>query len=134
MEENWLEKFNEETDQNKRVDILILKIIEYTDNKDISNAFKYASFAAVCTTSPRADICCLLGDLYVGIGNNKWAKIWYKNAISNATTYPINAAYYTWLPLVKLANISEDKKEAESYLSAAEILNPNYLKDIKDFI
>jgi len=80
--------------------ISLSKIYE-TRNK--RKAYEYAIMAAPLTSTPRADVCCRIGDLYLSDKNYKMAKIWYDLALDNepektentffdrqyATTYPM---------------------------------------------
>lgn len=91
------------------------KIIEqayfYKNANDLDNALKYASIAAINTYSPTAEVCCLLGELYLMKGNLKWAEIWYKNAIMNTSISIMEEElvqdFYTIIPLLKLGYISD---------------------------
>lgn len=131
--DNLLDKFNSEKDENKQVDILIELIKSYVEKKDFTSALKYCAFASICTTSPRADICCLFGDLYTVLGNIPWAKLWYKAAINNVPNdYIVESMYYTWYPMLCISSITDNPEESKKYLSAVEIINPNYLKDVNN--
>lgn len=127
-----LEQFNEAEEPDKKVNLLLQLVDIYISEQDISSAFKYAAIASVCTSSPRADVCCLLGDLYVTIGNIKWANKWYKAALNSVPTYKeLDTKYYTWYPLVCLGNIATTPDEIKKYLEAAELFNPNYIEDMQ---
>lgn len=125
-----LENFNNETDINKKLEILIDIIKLCRDEyRSLDEAFKYASLAAVMTESPRADICCILGELYNMRKNAAWSKKWFEHAINNVSAN-IDTAFYTWYPILMIGNIyanDGDIKNAEKYFNAVSIFNPNYL-------
>lgn len=128
--ENLIDIFNKCENKDESVDILANYCLERYSDGDLNEAAKYAAIATICTESPRADICCLMGFLYHSIGNEKWAAKWLHNAIGNASAH-IDSGYYTWYPLVLLANVETNK--AEEYFKAAELINPNYIKDLPSF-
>lgn len=106
------------------VEELINKAMYYKDEaNDLNLALKYASLATIVTYSPRADACCLMGEIYLLKGNVEWAIRWYKSALNNITmdmdeVIP-DKSYLTIIPLIKLAFIShgmgEDEKAIEYY-------------------
>lgn len=79
----------------------------YKDRKkDLNNALQYAYIGASCMKSPRADICCMLGDIYRLSGSYSWAKFWYERAIDNFC-YELEATFFdeacaTWKPRLNL--------------------------------
>lgn len=75
--------------------------------KDIQKTLYYAYIAASCTLTPRADVCCFLGDFYKNLKKFDWAKSWYERAVNNVVT-GLNATFYdesysTWRPKLNLA-------------------------------
>lgn len=92
------------------IDELIEKALYYIDTeKNIQLALKYGYMAASLTYTPRADVCCVIGEAYMMICNYEWAKKWYKSAISNNScgfdeVVP-DQEYFTTIPLIKLGAI-----------------------------
>lgn len=127
-----IDKFNNETDVDNSIDILIELIKFYRDEQDnLDNAFKYAAIATISSNNPRADICCIMGGLYFSQGNIPWAIRWYKAAISNTSSH-INPAFSTWFPAAMLGSIyaaNDDLETAVTYLNTAKVLNPDYAKE-----
>lgn len=122
-----LEKLsNEELEGTERVKILSEVCSYYIEKGDLGEALKYAALSTVCTSSPTAIACCLMGNVYHLLENFVWAKIWYEKAINNAyLSTEDDADYHTWIPLMNLSLIATDSgnsEEAEKYLSAAMIL------------
>lgn len=69
-------------------------------------AYEYAYMAAGILSTPRCDVCCRLGDLYLEDKNYKMAKVWYDLAIDNVTdgldnTF-CNKKYSTSYPRIQL--------------------------------
>lgn len=106
----------------------------YKDRKsDITKALKYAYMAAACTTIPRADVCCLIGDIYQKLKNWTWAKFWYEKAYNNRcekleATF-LDEACITWKPLLNLCvceyNLGNKDKAKEYNDMVLEILPNN---------
>lgn len=79
------------------------------DAQHFGEALKYAVLASICTESPRADVCCLLGDIYFQKGNLKWAKLWFEQAVGNillgSEAEGLDMKYCTTYPLASLSTI-----------------------------
>ena len=60
-----------------------MAIIYKNDKKDSKLALKYAYDAVQCTRVPRADVCCLIGDIYLEDQNYRVASMWFKLAVNN---------------------------------------------------
>lgn len=112
---------DETTSVDIRIDVLI-KLSQFFIEKDFSESFKYASFATVITDKPRADACCCLGDMYLFANNIKWAKIWYRHALDDACRVGCDCKYWTYLPLVKFAQIDFIEERYDSALNLVEAL------------
>lgn len=80
------------------------------ERKDTDNAIKYAYMAAAMSFSPRADVCCMLGELYLEKRNLEWAMFWYEKAYGNTSfsldETDIDEDYYTIVPMLKLGFIN----------------------------
>lgn len=105
--------------------------LTYKEKKDIDTALRYASIASVITLYPRADVCCIMGELYLERGNYTWSKFWYEKAVGNPYLgiegETIDESSYTWLPLLKLSFISfkEGKyEEAMEYNDSVLLMYP----------
>lgn len=77
---------------------------------DLDIALKYAYMAAVLSYSPRADVCCTIGEIYLEKKNYEWARFWYEKALNNMNMSVdeemVDADYYTVIPLLKLGFIT----------------------------
>ena len=111
---------------------LIHKALEYKAvNKDLDMALKYAMLAVMSTWSPRADACCVAGEVYLERNNYEWAKFWYEKAVSNMNCgvdeeLP-DADYYTKVPILKLGYISYrmgNMKAALEYFESVLRMDP----------
>lgn len=97
---------------------LLQTSLEFKDKlHDLDNALKYAYFAAASTYSPKADVCCHIGEIYLEKGNVEWSRFWYEKALNNISM-DINEIssdidYYTIIPLLKLCFICFKCKEYE---------------------
>lgn len=94
-------------------------------------AFFKALEALGTTSTPRADVCCLLGDAYLQRGSVHWAKVWYREAIDNRLdgledTF-CERMYYTWYPRLQLGTllIGEDNEAAQKYFDELHETNPD---------
>ena len=114
-------------------DELLKKALMYKDvNHDLDLALKYATLASVCTFSPRADVCCTIGEIYLEKGNCTWAKFWYERAMNNMTCgideVLVDSEYWTTIPLLKLGFISHVMGNDEGALELFEAvlkIDPN---------
>ena len=130
---NTLTEVNDEnTSPNRRVDLLInLALWYFNDGHDYNEGVKYLSLAMVCTTSPRADVCCMLGEYYMLNNNIKWAKFWTEKATNDQYSYDLcPESYYTWKPLLQLGQISVMEGELDEALNYA--LAAKCFKNIND--
>ena len=109
---------------------LIRTALMYKDVKhDSTLALKYAYMAAVMSYSPRADVCCTIGEIYLSSKNYEWAKFWYEKAINNLNCAideeMVSPDYYTTIPLLKLGYINhmigDDAIASEYFLSVLKI-------------
>lgn len=79
------------------------------DARHFGEALKYAVLASICTESPRADVCCLLGDIYFQKGNLSWAKLWFEQAVGNirlgSETEGLDMKYCAVYPLASLSTV-----------------------------
>lgn len=91
---------------------------------DLDLALKYASMASVCTFSPRADVCCTIGEIYLEKGNCEWAKFWYEKALNNMSCgldeETVDTEYWTTIPMLKLGFISHVMNNDEGALEYFE--------------
>ena len=114
---------------DERVYLLITLSTIYKLKGDILSALKYCAIASICTPSPRADVCCMMGELYFYSDNLEWAEKWYNNAINNTTSLSyINPEYSNIIPFSKLFEIyfkKKDIKTCEKYLILIETMSPN---------
>lgn len=111
----------EDTSIDQRIEALI-NLSNFFVDKDFADSFKYASMATIVTDIPRADACCCLGDRYLMANNIKWAKIWYRHASDDALRVGCDCKYWTYLPLMKFAQISFLKKDYDEALNLVEAL------------
>ncbi len=112
---------DETTSVDIRIDVLI-KLSHFFIGKDFSESFKYASLATIITDIPRADACCCLGDMYLIANKIKWAKIWYRHALDDSYREGCDCKYWTYLPLVKFAQIDFMEGQYDSALNLVEAL------------
>lgn len=99
---------------------------------DLDLALKYAYLAASATYSPRADVCCVLGEIYLMKGNYIWAKNWYEKALYNETTgfdeKRPDQEFYGSIPMLKLGFILHNlgrNEEATDYFKAVLKIEPD---------
>ena len=112
---------------------LVNDALYYKDvKKDFDIALKYAYTAAICTFSPRADVCCTIGEIYLSKGNLEWAKFWYERAVNNTNTaideQSVDEDYFTTRPFLKLGYITYnlgDDASAEQYYRAVLMYHPD---------
>ena len=73
---------------------------------NIDEAFKYATLAITCTDTPRSDVCCALGDIYMQKNNIDWSILWYEKAYNNIVSgfesVFLETHTYTITPLLQL--------------------------------
>lgn len=114
------------------IDFLLNQSMKFKDeNGDLDNALKYAMIAASLSFSPRADVCCNIGEIYLMKGNTEWAKFWYEKALQNTTVWideklP-DAEYFTIIPMLKLCFICHkigDIDTAKEYNNAVLLIDP----------
>lgn len=129
---------SEEASIEQRVEALI-NLSNFFVDKDFADSFKYASMATIVTDVPRADACCCLGDRYLMANNIKWAKIWYRHACDDALRVGCDCKYWTYLPLIKFAQISFLNKDYDDALNLVEALllmrkDDTEILELKDII
>lgn len=129
---------SEESSIDQRVEALI-NLSNFFVDKDFADSFKYASMATIVTDIPRADACCCLGDRYLMANNIKWAKIWYRHALDDALRVGCDCKYWTYLPLIKFAQIDFLKENYDSALNLVEALllmrkDDTEILELKDII
>lgn len=129
---------SEEASIDQRVEALI-DLSNFFVDKDFADSFKYASMATIVTDIPRADACCCLGDRYLMANNIKWAKIWYRHACDDALRVGCDCKYWTYLPLIKFAQISFLNKDYDDALNLVEALllmrkDDTEILELKDII
>lgn len=104
-----------------------------------SDALKYAYLAASCTNKPRADACCIIGDIYQKMRQWEWAAMWYRAAYGNVTE-KLEATFLdedcsTWKPLLNLCvceyNLGNVEK-AEEYNNKVLEIVPNNIDAINN--
>lgn len=119
----------EDISPNRRVDLMVNLCIYYFENNDYNEGVKYIAMASVCTQSPRADVCCLLGQYYMLMNNLKWAKFWTENAINDSYSIDlVKEEWYTWKPLYQMIQIEimcGDLKSAKKYLDLVKTYKTN---------
>ena len=100
--------------------------------RDLDIALKYAYMAAISSFSPRADVCCTIGEIYLDKNNFEWAKFWYEKAINNMNTAMdeemVDEEYFTTIPLLKLGYIMhnlDDDESSEQYYKAVLKYQPD---------
>ena len=99
---------------------------------DLDESFKYALLALSCTDTPRSDVCCALGDIYMQKNNIDWAIFWYEKAYNNILT-GFDAVFlethtYTTTPLLQLCVLYYKKGDINSSIKMnklAESIDPN---------
>jgi tetratricopeptide (TPR) repeat protein len=117
---------------NYNIDSLLNESLAYKDkSNDLDNALKYAMIAASLSYSPRADVCCCIGEIYLSKGNIEWAKFWYERALQNMSMWVDeqlpDADYFTIIPMLKLCFIchkSGDIDGAKEYNNAVLLIDP----------
>ena len=119
---------SEEASIDQRVEALI-NLSNFFVDKDFADSFKYASMATIVTDIPRADACCCLGDRY----------LWYRHALDDALRVGCDCKYWTYLPLIKFAQISFLKKDYDEALNLVEALllmrkDDTEILELKDII
>ena len=115
------------------IDYLVEQSLRYKDKEcDLDNALKYGMIAASLSFSPRADVCCCIGEIYLLKGNTEWAKFWYERALNNMSVWVDeklpDAEYFTIIPMLKLCFICHKMGDIESameYNNAALLIDPN---------
>jgi len=111
---------------------LCMAILYQTVKHDQDNALKCAMLGATCTAIPRADICCIIGDIYKSRKNWIWAKFWYERAVDNVSekldaTF-LDPSCYTWKPRLNLCVCEYNLGNFE----AAERYNDEVLQIVPD--
>ena len=123
-----IEEFNKAEDPDKKTNLLI-NLCQLNANKEdgIPVALKYAAIASIVTASPRADVCCLLGELYLKTGNLKWAEIWFKHALLNIGNCDLSySIIYPMRRLGDIALIKGNMEDKELYDNAIKVLYPDF--------
>lgn len=100
-------------------------------------------FSSFLYGRPRAEICCRIGNIFVGKGDFETAVFWYKTALSADENVKsgafINSEYSGFIPLIMLAFCSDrtgNIAEAEEYNRRAGIIRPKsaeYLYNLRYF-
>jgi tetratricopeptide (TPR) repeat protein len=112
---------------------LLHKALEYKGQvKDLDIALKYAAMSVISTWSPRADACCVMGEVYLERGNLQWSKFWYEKAVNNMSCgvdeeLP-DSKYFTTIPMLKLGYIDYkmgNYKSALEYFEAVLNIEPD---------
>ena len=120
---------------DEKTDAFVELSNKYNAEGKLSEALKYAAMATIATSTPRADACCCIGDIYLQKGESVWAMKWYENAISN-TVGKCDVSFYTWIPLLKISQcylLMSNFDKCEEYISAAEKMSKKDNPDIVDF-
>ncbi len=105
----------------------------YLHLNDLDKALKYAYLGASCTSAPRADICCAIGNVYLQRGNLEWSRVWYERALGNVpqgleTTFYSNA-HHSITPALQLCYIYDrmgDKTKAFDMHKLSERFNADH--------
>ena len=114
----------------------------YLSENDTENAAK-TLFSSFLYGIPRAEICCRIGNIFVGKGQYETAVFWYKSALSAAEDGKggafVSSEYSGFIPLIMLT-FCHDRTgklaDAEEYNRRAGKLRPNskeYLYNLKYF-
>lgn len=107
--------------------------LKYKDKeRNLDNALKYAMLASTLSYSPRADVCCTIGEIYLEKGNELWASFWYEKALNNFNVgideeLP-ESEYSTIIPMLKLCFIEHKMgniARAKEYNDAVLIIQPD---------
>ena len=88
------------------IKIAYLKIIDCFKATDERGKIPTVIFESFKYDSPRADICCALGEYYLEEGKAKQGAFWYKVALDclpeKGSAAIHNKDYYTWIPSLQL--------------------------------
>lgn len=113
-------------DVSKLNTIIKISLIYKEEKNDLDNALLYALMGCTKTFSPRADLCCLIGDIYHEKGNDLWAERWYRDAIGNipqiGETISFNKDYLMRIPLLKLSVLYYDTERYDEGLECVEAI------------
>lgn len=94
------------------------------DEMDYDGALKYAMLAVSCTDTPRADVCCCAGEIYMMKGKLRWASWWFEKAIGSVWVgingETIDNMYSTWFPMLKLSYIYYKENRIDDSLDMTE--------------
>lgn len=114
----------------------------YLSENDAENAAK-TLFSSFLYGSPRAEICCRIGNIFVGKGQFETAAFWYKSALAEAEDGKggafVESEYSGFIPLIMLAFCCDRLgkiADAEEYNRRAGELRPHskeYLYNLKYF-
>lgn len=111
-------------DDVSKLNTIIKIALIYKSRGEMKTALNYAFNGCTFTFSPRADLCCLIGDIYYEMGNMEWAVKWYRNSFNNIPNIgeetSFNTDYLFKIPSLKLSVVLYDMGEYQEAMEYAE--------------